>query len=101
MNLKLPRLKNIVRILPIAIALAIIVSSCEKFRLFRCVVSHNPILEFTITPANETIKVGDTLTLKLACSSLLKDWKNDKFFNFKNDKLNPYFMKLFKLSVFS
>ena len=92
MNFKLPRLKNIVRILPISIALAIIVSSCEKFRLFRCVVSHNPILEFIITPTTDTIRVGDTLTLKLACSSLLKDWKNDKFFNFKNDKLNPYFI---------
>ncbi len=96
MNFKLPRLKNIVRILPISIALAIIVSSCEKFRLFRCVVSHNPILEFIITPTTDTIRVGDTLTLKLACSSLLKDWKRGNISQFNRDKLVPTF-RIYKL----
>ena len=92
MDSNFSRLKSIVvGILPTAIVLALIVSSCELFR-FRCVTYHNPILEFTVTPARDTIKVGDTLTLKIECSSLLKDWKNDKFFNFKNDKLNPYFI---------
>ena len=91
MDSNFSRLKSIVvGILPTAIVLAVIVSSCE-LTLFRCLITHSPILEFTMTPTSDTIKVGDTLTLKLACSSLLKDWKNGKTNQFNKDPLFPTF----------
>ena len=91
MDSNFSRLKNIVLgILPTAIVLAIIVSSCELLQ-FRCITIHSPILEFTVTPASDTIRVGDTLTLKLACSSLLKDWKNGNINQFNKDTLFPTF----------
>ena len=96
MDSNFSRLKSIVvGILPTAIVLALIVSSCELFR-FRCVTYHNPILEFTVTPARDTIRVGDTLTLKIECSSLLKDWKNGDINQFNKDPIFPIF-SVFKL----
>ena len=96
MDSNFSRLKSIVvGILPTAIVLALIVSSCELFR-FRCITYHNPILEFTIAPTSDTIRVGDTLTLKIECSSLLKDWKNGDINQFNKDPIFPIF-SIFKL----
>ena len=96
MDSNLSRLKNIaVGILPTAIVLAVIVSSCGLLR-FRCITYHNPILEFTVTPASDTIRVGDTLTLKIECSSLLKDWKNGDINQFNKDPIFSIF-SVFKL----
>ena len=81
--------------LPTAIVLAVIVSSCGLLR-FRCITYHNPILEFTVTPASDTIRVGDTLTLKIECSSLLKDWKNGDINQFNKDPVFSTF-SVFKL----
>jgi hypothetical protein len=72
-------------------ALSLTTLSCgPKIKIpFNCITYHNPIVEFTVLPNKETIKVGDTLVLACRSSTLLNDWANGEEYNFINDSIFP------------